>query len=390
MKKNYKLVFYIVTVTFWAAMYSHVSILPGYAESLKATAQMIGIITGSYGFMQFLLRLPLGILSDKVQKRKIFITGAMVSSFAAGIVMFLTPSPLGLLLGRILCGISACSYVQITILYSSYHEEGKLAKSMGIMVSLMYLSQMLAMLIGGIVTDSFDVKYTFLLTSLFALTGLVLSFFIYDKPIEREPIKMRELRHVISNKWLIAASLLAILCQALSFAKSWSFVPLAAYRYGAAGLMQSVITVSFTFFSMLSALLSGKLAAKIGEKRLLAIGFMLHGLGSIVIILWQSVAGLVVSQIIAGFGNGFVFSLLMSLSLQTIPEHRRGSAMGMYQGLYAIGMFAGPFVFGSFADQYPLNYGFIATAVLAFIGFGLVFLLFSTKNSERAHAQAVK
>jgi len=381
MRKNYKLIFYIVIVTFWAAMYSHVSILSGYAEYLKASAQMIGIIIGSYGFMQFLLRLPLGILSDKVQKRKVFITGAMVSSFAAGIVMFLTPSPAGLLAGRILCGISACSYVQITILYSSYHEENKLAKSMGIMVSLMYLSQMLAMLIGGIVTDGLGVKYSFLLTSAFAFVGIVFSFFIYDKPIEKEPIKIRELKSVVLNKWLIAASLLAILCQALSFAKSWSFVPLAAYRYGATGVMQSVVTVSFTFFSMISALLCGAFTAKLGEKKLLAIGFLLHGVGSVMIILWQSVAGLVASQIIAGFGNGFVFSLLMSVSLKTIPEHRRGSAMGLYQGLYAIGMFAGPFVFGSFADKYPLNYGFAATAILAVLGFVLVFAVL--KGSHR-------
>ena len=380
----------MTTVTFWAAMYSHVSILAGYAEYLKASAQMIGIITGSYGLMQFVFRLPLGILSDRIQKRKAFITGAMVSSFAAGIVMFLTPSPIGLLIGRTLCGISACSYVQITVLYSSYHDESRLSKSMGIMVSLMYLSQMLAMLIGGVVTDTLDVKYSFLLTSAFALVGIVFSFFIYDKPIDKEPIKIRELKSVVSNKWLIAASLVAILCQALSFAKSWSFVPLAAYRYGATGVMQSVVTISYTFFSMISALFCGWFTARLGEKRLLAAGFFLHGIGSTVIILWQSVAGLVASQVIAGLGNGVVFSLLMSLSLKTIPEERRGSAMGLYQGLYAIGMFAGPFVFGSFADKYPLNYGFAATAVLAAIGVALALTLFHEKQKSRMDTEKLK
>ena len=387
MHKHYKMTFYIVTVTFWAAMYSHVSILSGYAEYLKASAQMIGIITGSYGLMQFLLRLPLGILSDKIQKRKIFITGAMVSSFAAGIVMFLTPTPMGLLAGRVLCGIAACAYVQITVLYSSYHTEDNLSKSMGIMVSLMYMSQMLAMLIGGIVTDNLDVKYSFLLTSLFALVGIAFSLFIYDKPIDKEPMKVRELKSVVANKWLIAASLLAILCQALSFAKSWSFVPLAAYRYGATGTMQSVVTVSFTFFSMVSAMMCGALTRKIGEKRLLAIAFMMHVVGSISIILWPSVAGLIVSQIVAGLGNGVIFSLLMSVSVKTISQEKRGSAMGMYQGLYAIGMFMGPFVFGSFADKYPLNYGFAATAVLAFIGAVLVFIVLKDSHKFEKAAQ---
>ncbi len=377
MKKNYKLVFYIVTFLFWGALYSHVSILSGYAEKLKASAQMIGIIIGSYGLMQFLLRLPLGILSDKLQKRKIFITSAMVSSFLAGITMFLIPTPTGLLIGRILCGISACAYVQMSILFSSYFEDEDLPKAMGIMVALMNLTQMIAMLIGGWVSDldALGVEYTFLLTSLYAIIGFAVSLFIYDKPIERAPIKMRELKSVISNRWLIAASILAIICQALAFGKSWSFVPLAAVRLGASGFMQSIITTSFTFFGMISALLCGRLTKVFGEKKLLAIGFLFHMAGSIVISLTSSVTGLILSQTFSGIGNGFIFSLLLSIAVRTIPSNHRGSAMGLYQALYAIGMFSGPLLFGTFADKYPLNYGFIATAILAFVGFVSVFMI---------------
>lgn len=375
MKKNYKLAFYVTTIMFWSAMYSHVSILSGYAEYLRASAQMIGIITGSYGFMQFILRMPLGILSDRIQKRKIFITGAMVSSFLAGIVMFLTPSPTGLLIGRILCGVSACAYVQITILFSSYYKQEETSKAMGIMVALMFMSQMIAMLVGGIATDKFGINSTFILTSIYAFIGIVVSLFIYDKPIDKKPIKMRELKSVISNKWLIAAAILAILVQSLAFAKSWSFVPLAAYRAGASGTMQSIITTSFTFCSMLSALMIGRLTKVFGEKKLLATGFLLHAIGSLIIPLLDGVVGLIISQIISGLGNGMIFSLLMSISVKTISSHKRGSAMGLYQALYAIGMFLGPVVFGTFADKYPLNYGFIATSVLALVGFILVFIV---------------
>ncbi len=389
MKKKHKIVFYIVTISFWASIYSHVSILSGYAERLNASLMMIGIITGSYGFMQFLLRLPLGILSDRIQKRKIFIMGAMVTSFSAGIIMFFVPSPGGLLAGRIFAGISACAYVQITVLYSSYYEEHELSKAMGVMVSLMYMSQMLAMLLGGAVADGIGTEYTFLLTAAVALVGFVFSFFVYDKPIEREPIEFRELKYVITDRWVIAASLLAILCQGLSFSKSLSFVPLAAFRYGATGVLQSVVTISFTFFSMISAMFAGGLVSKFGEKRVLVVGFLFHGVGSMIIVLMHSFTGLVLGQIGSGIGNGLIFSLLMGISLKTIPQQRRGSAMGLYQALYAIGMFMGPFVFGSLAGSYPLSYGFAATAVIAFLGIVLVIFIFrrNAKFEKRKIAQ---
>jgi MFS family permease len=336
--------------------------------------------------MQFLLRLPLGILSDRIQKRKLFITGAMISSFAAGIVMFLVPTPGGLLAGRVFAGISACAYVQITVLYSSYYEDSELSKAMGVMVSLMYFGQMIAMLLGGVVADGLGTEYTFLLTSVIALVGLLMTFFVYDKPIDKKPIEFGEIKYVITNRWLIVASLLAILCQGLNYAKGWSFVPLAAFRYGASGLMQSVVTISFTFFSMISAMMAGKFVGYFGEKKTLAIGFLMHGLGSGMIALWQSVGGLVAGQAISGIGNGFIISLLMGISLKTIPSNRRGSAMGLYQALYAIGMFAGPFIFGSFADKYPLRYGFTATAAIAFLGVALVFILL--KGSEKFKIKA--
>ncbi len=376
MNKKSKLVFYIVTVAFWASMYSHVSILSGYAERLNASLMMIGIITGSYGLMQFILRLPLGILSDRIQKRKVFITGALVSSFTAGAVMYLVPTPGGLLAGRIFAGISACAYVQITVLYSSYFDKDELPKAMGTMVSLMYMSQMLAMLLGGAVSDGLGTEYTFVLTSVIALIGFVFSFFILEKKVDRKPIELRELKYVVGNRWVIAASLLAILCQWLNFAKSWSFVPLAAFRYGATGFLQSVITTSFTFFSMISAMLAGRFVKRFGEKSVLIMGFLLHGVGSAVTALFSSVSGLVVGQIISGMGNGFVFSLLMGISLKTIPVLRRGSAMGLYQALYAIGMFMGPFVFGSLGGNYPLSYGFAATSIIAFLGIVLVAVVF--------------
>jgi DHA1 family multidrug resistance protein-like MFS transporter len=57
--------------------------------------------------------------------------------------------------------------------------------------------------------------------------------------------------------------------------------------------------------------------------------------------------------------------LLISLTLQAVPGEDRGTAMGIYQGVYAIGMISGPAVCGYFADAVSLEAVFYLLAVIS-------------------------
>ena len=70
-KKGYRLpLFCLVTSLFWFSMYTYVPVLTSYIESLGASHKMAGAIIGSYGFVQMILRIPLGILSDRMHKKR--------------------------------------------------------------------------------------------------------------------------------------------------------------------------------------------------------------------------------------------------------------------------------------------------------------------------------
>ena len=59
---------------FWFSMYTYPSFLSGYVQNvLGAGSVLVGMIVGSYGFVQMLLRIPLGICSDRVKKRRVFV-----------------------------------------------------------------------------------------------------------------------------------------------------------------------------------------------------------------------------------------------------------------------------------------------------------------------------
>ena len=98
-KSNYRIpLFCIVTSLYWFSMYTYVPNLSTYAESLGATHKMVGLILGSYGFTQMLLRIPLGIFSDRINKRKIFINLGILTSLLSALAMGILKSPVCLLI----------------------------------------------------------------------------------------------------------------------------------------------------------------------------------------------------------------------------------------------------------------------------------------------------
>src|SRR5690606_37730965 len=108
------------TACFWGSLYLYVPILSPYAEHVGASMTLVGLIVSSYGFSQLVLRIPVGILSDRLGRRKPFIvTGFLVAAGAAA-WLALASGAWGILLARTLTGVSATMWVVITVLFSSY------------------------------------------------------------------------------------------------------------------------------------------------------------------------------------------------------------------------------------------------------------------------------
>jgi DHA1 family multidrug resistance protein-like MFS transporter len=60
------------------AIYLYAPVLPVYAKSLGASLTVVGIIVAAYALPQFLFRIPLGIWSDSLGRRKPFIVGGAI------------------------------------------------------------------------------------------------------------------------------------------------------------------------------------------------------------------------------------------------------------------------------------------------------------------------
>ena len=363
--------FYTVTAFFWFSLYAYVPYVTPYAEGMGADLRLVGLIAGAYGFTQMLVRFPLGVLSDRLQKRKVFVLLGLLFAAISGVCVFFFPNPWALLLARGFGGIAASAWVVFVILCASYYPPAETAKSIGILHSVNALGRVTALLLGGLVAQWFGVIYVFLLGGLAGLLALILGAGITEKlPLERQkPPSMADLLEAARNRQLLCASLLGIVLNYITFATTFGFTPLAATLLGANQFQLGLLGVASTLPALLISPLAGTvLPKKLGVKGTLGIGFALAGLGNALVPLCNELWQLFAVQILANTGAAAVFTLLMGLCIRDIPSERRATAMGFFQAVYGLGMFLGPFAMGWLSHSLGLHPAFYVTGVVGGLG----------------------
>ena len=371
--------YYLVTSLFWFSLYAYVPNLSIYAEGLGSSHKMIGLILSSYGFTQMVLRIPLGIYSDTINRRKIFILLGILSSMISAVGMGLFKNPWALLFFRGLSGVAAAAWVPFTVLFSSYFTTQDSSKAMGYINSFNSLGQMLAMLLGGIFASSLSsTQAPFFLAAGVGGLALILGTGIVEKEEKKEPIKLSQLLAIGKKKDLLIPSGLAILVQLLTFATVYGFTPIAAEKIGANQAQTGLLTTLSTLPGIFASAMSGSVfAKKFGERRTLTFGFLLIALSCALIPSINNINVLYLSQMVGGFARGAIFSLLMSLSIQSVDPDRRATAMGFFQAIYGLGMFLGPILVGFISDLAGLSWGFWITGIMGLVGSYLSYILVS-------------
>ncbi len=370
-RKNKIALFLVVTGLFWFSLYTYVPILATFAESVGASYKIIGLIVGTYGFTQMLLRIPLGIVSDRLNRRKVFVVLGLILGFASSFGMWVFHNPLSLLVFRSMAGAAAAAWVAYTVLFSGYFSHDNAPKAMGYITAVTTIGQASAIFIGGLVSEHMGSTTPFLAGAAGGLAGIALSLGIIEKKdINTKQISFSQLVKVIREPGLLRFSVLAIFIQFITFSTVYGFTPVAAKDLGASDFQLGLITALSTLPTALGAVLSGSVLRKhLGEKLTLLSGFAVAVFCTAVIPFINTLPVMYVTQAAGGFSRGMVFPMLMGLSIMYTDEKRRASAMGFFQAIYGIGMFLGPSICGLIADTLGLPWGFWFAGLTGVAGF---------------------
>ncbi|MGO4543969.1 MFS transporter [Paenibacillus sp. 2TAB23] len=383
-----RVLFTVITILYWTSMYVYVPTLSPYLSDRGLSLPFIGIVLGSYGFVQMFVRFPLGILSDRFGKRKPFILLGMLTA-AISCLLFLIPgSWLWPLAGRLMAGVCASTWVAFTVLYASYFGAGQTGKAMGNISVMTVSGQMVGMLLSGWLTDGFSENAPFILGAVIAVIGLGLAFVIKEPQSElrsQPGMSFAMIKNVVRTKTLLQVSLLSILAHGVLFITMFGFTPLKAEELGATGLNLTILVFAFMLPHAFASLVTARwFTPRFGNWGTIGAGFLLSTICTAAMVFGDSFGFLIFTQAINGFAQGLHMPLLLGLAIRDVALPGRATAMGLYQALYAIGMFSGPFLAGWLNDSWGLNGGFLFGSLLGATAFILVAVW---ARSERKNMQ---
>lgn len=363
---------FIIVVFFWFAQYVYIPYQTTYLLLAGISSNLVGTIIGAYGISQLVLRLPVGILADLSSNHKLFIILGSLLAGGASLFRILLPEDIGFLLANILSGMASATWISFMILYMSYYSKENQTRA----TSKIIMANNTGMLL-GFVTSTFlyDIVGMMIICTLSLVAGLIaciLALFIQPtKPSSSSPkIRVVELLHVIKDKNLILYSCLALVQQGVQMSTTMSFTNQVIQELGATNMIIGFSSIIY----MLSAVSFAKLASTellelLTKKQWIYTSFLLLGIYCLCVPLMNSIILVCLLQLIPGIGTGILFSLLTSEAMQSIPQHKRSTAMGFFQAVYAIGMTIFPIISGSVYDHLSMKVAYFFLAGTCFIAF---------------------
>ena len=376
-----RLSFCIMTCLYWYATYTYVSYLSYYGRNLGGTSTLVGIMIGSYGFAQLLLRIPIGILSDKLHNRRLFIRlGCFFAMFSA-ICFYFSRNIYHLIFSRILSGFAASAWVSITVLYNSYSAPNQSAQAMASISGWNLCGQLLGSSTALFAVERFGVRSLFVFAAIGGFISFIMSLFIDESDTDKKPLTFSELLSVGKTRWVLACSTIGMITQLLCYATVTGFTPDIASSLGASSEQLSLIMLITTF--------SGIVFSFAGEKLLIKkpslyyyvmLSLVAMSITTVLQVYASSLALLYTAVAIFGFFRGASMSLLMTLVIKPFSKDHQAASMGFYQAFYSLGIICGPTIVGSINDTYGMRPAFI---ICACIGVASIIFCAVTLNDKK-------
>lgn len=366
LSRTHIFLFMTSTFLFWTSLYVYVPILAPYGRHLGGSMTVIGLIISSYGLMQLLFRIPLGVWSDRIGRRKPFLAAGLLLLAASGLTLGLSPSPEWMIIARSLGGLAACSWVTWSVMYAGYFDPSRTTVAMSHLAVNSSLGQMLSTYAGGWIADGYGWQMPFYIGGALSLLSLVFLLPLPDAAITRSrTITMQRIKSIGLTRTLLFVSAIAAVSQYINFITIYGFTPIYATQIGASSVQQGTLILVGMSCQMVSSYIGGVWCSfRFGNRQTIILGFLITGLGIAMIPYTATMPQLYTAQAINGVGRGLMQPILMALAVQAVPQEDRGTAMGVFQAVYAIGMFSGPAIGGILGDWLGLGAVFLSTAVI--------------------------
>lgn len=368
-----------------ASSSSTIPTFPFYATSLGASITMIGALASASGLIWMLSSVPLGLLSDRIGRRRIMLLG-MLCFVVGPLIYSLSTDPLHLLPARVILGVAMASTFSIGFVYiSEAAPEMRRGLIQGLYMTSMGVGFTVGPLLGGLTAKAWGYESSFYTSSGLALVGLALLFLV---PVPETPgISRNDPESVLSGFRRVLANPRIAAAGAANFFNSLIFSAIMVYfpLFGRSiGLDEPQVGLGLTvrgLVSTVSRFPTGTIALRIGALKLMALGLVVSAAALFAL---PSFEGLVVISAILGVQGAAYGVYLTSGNMyvtEEAPPEQRGTAMGVYSTFSNVSGVLSPLILGAASEAWGFRGAFWASSTLALGGTAVVLAL-SRKGRE--------
>lgn len=378
LNKSQELRFLTMVALFWFAQYVYIPYQTTYLTSWKVTSNFIGIVIGSYGISQLLLRLPVGILADTVGVHKPFILLGCFASGIASLLRIFLPGGIGFLIANLLSGLASSMWISFMVFYTeSFPKEEEQQAATCRIVLFNNAGILIGFITSTLIYENVGMKIICILSLSAGVLAGVLGIHLNEKKGPHVKIPVTSLLMVCKNKRILIFSLIALIQQGIQLTTTMSFTTQILKDLGATTAMVGFASILYMISAVcFSGFASSRLCRKKGPRFWIPIILLSVALYCILVPRVDSILLIFILQILPGLSTGILFSYATAEAMREVVQDKKSTAMGFYQAFYALGMTIFPILTGKMADRFDMKAGYLMLAVIALLGSMLILIYY--------------
>jgi MFS family permease len=379
---KYSILFFImVNFLWWISLYLYIPIFPLYIKTTGANLEVVGTVLSAYAIPQVLLRIPIGIWSDRLGRRKPLVAAGVIFTSLGALGLGLAKTPWLLFLARMTAGVGAATWVVFPVYFTEYYPTNDSGRAIGIINFVRNMALIAATAGGGLIAEKLGLRSPFFFAALLGILALPALLGTRESPIPKVRVSFWEnFRPVVTRPLLITVSCMAILHTFTIFTGIFGFIPVYASELCASNSELGFIAMINLGFTALGSLNATWAWQRLGYRVTIFWSALFIVASFIATPFISTVNVLMVAQIPFGLGAGILSTIFMNLSIQGLPQEQQATAMGVFQAVYAIGMLAGPIISGFLGTIRSISDVFFLAGAVSLLIAALSFLPVFSRN----------
>jgi len=334
---------------------------------------VVGAVTSVSAAGVILGSLAWGRLADRRERRPLLFATVLGAVGAIGVLILLPPP--WLVIGSVFVRtVMWMGFSTVTMaIVSGASAVARRGRNLSYVTSARSLGFALGAIASGYVLERFGFRGGFAVMAILPLLGIGFLFLLPAGEAAPAPVMRRGSWRLAFSSGLVDLYLSTILRQ-MAIHGAFSLLPIYMAALGIPPIQMGLVTALNTLTQVGALIGFGRLADRIGRRRIFMLGFALSALTPCVFAFARHAAGMA-----AGYGIlGLSFSSLYIGSAahigDRVPEERQGAMLGLYETSRGIGGLVGPLLAGAITSVLGYTGMFFTMAGIAGVGFLVMFI----------------